>query len=126
MKNTSHLRTRALTEGALFVGLAFLLGYVKLWQLPSGGSLTPAMFPPLLYALRFGLGRGLAAGFLYGLLQLLFDGAYAWGWQCMLLDYLLALSLWACAASLRARPGAFSPVQSSAAWVGLLFTTCPA
>ena len=90
MKNATHLRTRALTEGALFVGLAFLLGYVKLWQMPSGGSLTPAMFPILLYALRFGLGRGLAAGFLYGLLQLLFDGAYAWGWQCMLLDYLLA------------------------------------
>ena len=89
-KNKSHLRIRALTEGALFVGLAFLLGYVKLWQMPSGGSLTPAMFPLLLYALRFGLGRGLAAGFLYGLLQLLFDGAYAWGWQCMLLDYLLA------------------------------------
>ena len=89
-KNNSHLRVRALTEGALFVGLAFLLGYVKLWQLPSGGSLTPAMFPLLLYALRFGLGRGLAAGFLYGLLQLLFDGAYAWGWQCMILDYLLA------------------------------------
>ena len=33
MKNTSHLRTRALTEGALFVGLAFLLGYVKLWHI---------------------------------------------------------------------------------------------
>ena len=65
MKNTSHLRIRALTEGAIFVGLAFLLGYVKLWQLPSGGSLTPAMFPLLFYALRFGLGRGLAAGFVY-------------------------------------------------------------
>ena len=90
MKNTSHLRIRALTEGALFVALAFLLSYVKLWQLPSGGSLTPAMFPILFYALRFGLGRGLAAGFLLGLLQLLFDGAYAWGWQCMILDYLLA------------------------------------
>ena len=48
MKNSSHLRTRALTEGALFVGLAFLLGYVKLWQLPSGGSLTPAMAASIL------------------------------------------------------------------------------
>ena len=90
MKNTSHLRIRALTEGAIFVGLAFLLGYVKLWQLPSGGSLTPAMFPILLYAVRWGLGKGLLAGFAFGTLQLIFDGAYAWGWQCMLLDYLLA------------------------------------
>ena len=90
MKTTTHQRIRALTEGAIFVAMAFVLSFVKLYELPNGGSLTPAMFPILLYALRFGLGRGLAAGFLYGLLQLLFDGAYAWGWQCMLLDYLLA------------------------------------
>ena len=88
--NTSHLRIRALTEGAILVALAQILGYVKLLQLPSGGSLTPAMFPILLFALRWGPGRGLAAGFLFGLLQLLLDGAYAWGWQCMILDYLLA------------------------------------
>ena len=31
-------------------------------------------------------------GFVFGLLQLLFDGAYAWGWQSMLLDYLLAFT----------------------------------
>ena len=90
MQNKQHTNIRALTEGAVLVGLGFLLGYVKLIQLPSGGSLTPAMFPILLYGLRWGLGRGLGAGFVYGLMQLLFDGAYAWGWQCMLLDYLLA------------------------------------
>ena len=28
----------------------------------------------------------------FGLLQLLFDGAYAWGWQSMILDYLLAFA----------------------------------
>ena len=91
-KENPHLRIRALTEGALFVALAFVLSFVKLYQLPNGGSLTPAMFPILFYALRFGLGRGLAAGFVFGLLQLLFDGAYAWGWQSMVLDYLLAFA----------------------------------
>ena len=92
MQNRSHLRTRALTEGALFVALAFVLSFVKLYQLPNGGSLTPAMFPILFYSLRFGVGRGLTAGFVFGLLQLLFDGAYAWGWQSMILDYLLAFA----------------------------------
>ena len=92
MQNRSHLRTRALTEGALFVALAFVLSFVKLYQLPNGGSLTPAMFPILFYSLRFGVGRGLTAGFVFGLLQLLFDGAYAWGWQSMVLDYLLAFA----------------------------------
>lgn len=92
MKTNSHLRIRALTEGSVFVALAFVLSFVKLYQLPNGGSLTPAMFPVLFYALRFGLGRGLTAGFIFGLLQLLFDGAYAWGWQSMILDYLLAFA----------------------------------
>ena len=90
MKTNSHLRTRSLTEGAIFVAVAFVLSLIKLYQLPSGGSVTAAMFPILLYALRFGLAKGLTAGCVFGLMQLLFDGAYAWGWQCMLLDYLLA------------------------------------
>jgi len=90
MKNNSHFRVRALTEGAIFVAMAFVLNFVRLYRLPSGGSLTPAMFPVILYALRFGTGRGVAAGFAFGLLQLIFDGAYAWGWQSMVLDYLLA------------------------------------
>ena len=88
----THLRIRALTEGAIMVALAFVLSFVKLYELPNGGSLTPAMFPILLYALRFGTLRGLLAGFVFGLLQLLFDGAYAWGWQSMILDYLLAFT----------------------------------
>ena len=92
MKTNSHLRVRSLTEGAIFVALAFVLSFVKLYQLPNGGSLTPAMFPILFFSLRWGLGRGLAAGFIFGLLQLLFDGAYAWGWQSMVLDYLLAFA----------------------------------
>ena len=90
--NLSHQRVRALCEGAILVALAFILSFVKLYELPNGGSLTPAMFPILLYALRWGLPRGLIAGFVFGLLQLIFDGAYAWGWQSMLLDYLLAFT----------------------------------
>ena len=88
----NHEAVRALCEGAVMVGLAFVLSFVKLYELPNGGSLTPAMFPVLLYGLRWGLGRGLGAGFVFGLMQLLFDGAYAWGWQSMILDYLLAFT----------------------------------
>ena len=90
--NKTHLRIRALCEGAILVALSFILSFVKLYELPNGGSLTPAMLPVLLYALRWGTCKGLIAGFAFGLLQLLFDGAYAWGWQSMLLDYLLAFT----------------------------------
>ena len=88
----SHLGVRMLCEGAIMVALAQILSYLKLMELPNGGSLTPAMFPIILFAVRWGLGPGLMAGFVFGLLQLIFDGAYAWGWQSMLLDYLVAFT----------------------------------
>ena len=69
-KNTrkTHETVRALCEGAILVGLAFVLSFVKLFELPNGGFLTPAMFPILVYGLRWGLGRGLISGFVFGLL----------------------------------------------------------
>ena len=92
-KSKTHLRIRALCEGALMIALAQILSFLKLFpNLPNGGSITFAMFPICLYAVRGGWGRGLMAGFVFGLLQLIFDGAYAWGWQSMVLDYLLAFT----------------------------------
>ena len=91
--NRSHLRVRTLCEGAIMVALAQALSYLKFMQLPNGGSLTPAIFPIVFFALRWGLGQGLLAGFAFGLLQLIFDGAYAWGWQSMLGDYIVAFTV---------------------------------
>lgn len=88
--NKSHRQVQALCEGALMVALAQILGYLKFYRLPNGGSWTLIMFPICFYAVRWGVGRGLMAGFALGLLQLLLDGAYAWGWQSILYDYLLA------------------------------------
>jgi len=93
MKNKTHLRIRALCEGAILVALAQILSYLKLFpNLPNGGSITLSAFPIALYALRWGLGRGLLGAFAFGTLQLFFDGAYAWGWQSMILDYLVAFT----------------------------------
>ena len=45
-KNTnSHLRVRMLCEGAMMVALAQVLSYIKLMELPNGGSLTPRHVP---------------------------------------------------------------------------------
>lgn len=82
--------TRCLCEAAIFVALAQVLSYLKLYQLPYGGSVTPAMFPILFFSFRWGLKSGLLSAFTFGLLQLIFDGAYAWGWQSMVMDYLFA------------------------------------
>ncbi len=84
---------RMITEGALLVALAQILSYVKFMELPSGGSLTPAMFPIILFAVRWGWRDGLMAGFVLGVLQFVFDGGFALGWQSIIGDYLVAFAV---------------------------------
>ena len=89
----STLTLRMLAEGALFVALAQILSMLKLFELPQGGSITVAMLPIFLYCVRWGFGPGLLASFLFGLVHLIISGAYAWGWQSILGDYLLAYTV---------------------------------
>lgn len=91
MKN--NLTLRALVEGAVFVALAQVLSYLKLFELPQGGSITLSMLPIFLYCVRWGFGPGMLASFVFSVLQLVLDGAYAWGWQSMLGDYILAFTV---------------------------------
>ena len=52
-----------------------------------------AMLPIFLYCARWGFGPGMLASVVYSVLQLTLDGAYAWGWQSMLGDYIIAFSV---------------------------------
>ena len=89
----NHRKLRSLCEGAILVAAATALIYLKLFELPQGGSVCIGMLPIFLYCVRWGWKSGLLAAFAYGLLQLIFDGAYAWSWQSMLLDYVLAFTV---------------------------------
>ena len=89
----SKITLRALTEGAIFIALAQVISYLKLFELPQGGSITLGMLPIFIYCARWGFGPGMLASFVYSVLQLLLDGAYAWGWQSMLGDYILAFTV---------------------------------
>ena len=63
---------RDLANAAICVAMSFILSCIKLYEMPQGGSITPASLLPLvLYMVAFGPGRGLVVGFAYGLLQLL-------------------------------------------------------
>ena len=93
MKTNSRMKLRALTEGAVLVALAQILGYIKLYELPNGGSVCLSMLPIFIYCARWGFGKGVLASFAFSLLQLLLDGAYAWGWQSMLGDYIVAFTV---------------------------------
>ena len=103
----NNLKLRCLTEGAIFVALAQVLSYLKLFELPQGGSIVVAMLPIFIYCARWGFGPGMLASFVYSVLQLLLDGAYAWGWQSMLGDYIVAFTVLGLAGLFRARKGGF-------------------
>lgn len=91
--NKSRKAVRAMVEGAIFVALAEILGYIKLWHMPEGGSISLMMLPIIIYALRWGLGQGLLAGLALGILDFMLSGGIAIGWQSILGDYVIALTL---------------------------------
>jgi thiamine transporter len=81
--------TRVLTEAALAVALAFVLGFVVLFKMPNGGSVSLEMIPLILLALRQGWKVGVVAGAAYGLLDLAIDFYVVHPVQ-FILDYPLA------------------------------------
>ncbi len=91
--NNSRKAVRAMVEGAIFVALAEILGYIKLWHMPEGGSISLMMLPVIVFALRWGLGQGLLAGLALGILDFMLSGGIAIGWQSILGDYVIALTL---------------------------------
>ena len=93
MNKNSKISLRALTEGAIFVALAVVVGKLKLFELPQGGSINLAMLPIFIYCARWGFKPAMLASFVYSLLKLAFDGAYAWGWQSILGDYIVAFTV---------------------------------
>lgn len=84
---------RALCEGAVMVALSLILGLLKIFELPQGGSISLEMLPLLLYCVRWGMRPGFLACFGFGVLQIFIQGAVAYGWQSILLDYILAFGV---------------------------------
>jgi len=92
---------RPLVEAGVMIALAQLLSYIKFFEMPLGGSITPAsMLPILFFAVRWGTRWGLGAGVTYGLLQFLLGTKWpspvfagtpvlAYG-LVLILDYLVA------------------------------------
>lgn len=79
-----------IAKAALCIALAYLLGMIRMYRAPMGGSATLAsLLPLILFALAFGPLEGLLAGFTFGLLNLLLDPYVIHPIQ-MLVDYPMA------------------------------------
>ena len=68
-----HIRwtARMLANAALCLALAFVLSYIKLFDLPQGGAVTAASLLPIVaFAYSYGLAPGRGVGVAYGRLQM--------------------------------------------------------
>lgn len=84
---------RLVCEGAMLIALAVALSFLKIALWAQGGSIDLVMIPLIVFALRWGGAWGLGACAVYGLLDCIFSGGVAYGWQSILLDYLVAYSV---------------------------------
>jgi len=87
-----NLKIKRLTELGATLALATILNFVKVYELPQGGSVSLEMLPIFFIALRWGLKEGLILGSLYGVLQLMLGAKIYYPLQAIL-DYPLAFGL---------------------------------
>ena len=73
-------KTKALCEAAVMAALAVILGMLRLYRLPDGGSITIAILPLVFFAVRYGPGWGFLAGFAYGGLDYIVGQGIAIDW----------------------------------------------
>ena len=82
--------TKVLAEIAILTSLSAALSYIKIWEMPQGGSITiGSMVPLLLLAMRRGPKAGITGGILSGLIQMFFGG-FIWTPVQAALDYPIA------------------------------------
>lgn len=89
-KSKIHKMIRALTEGAIMIAVGEILSFLPLYKFPWGGSIDLAMLPIILFCVRWGFGPGMIASSAHALLQMMFEGGIAIGWESILGDFLIA------------------------------------
>ena len=68
--NNKMNKTLILVEGAIMIALATVLSYLKVYELPQGGSITLEMIPLVVMGIRHGNKWGCFTGFVHGILQM--------------------------------------------------------
>lgn len=92
-KDKTPFDSRCIALAGITVALSFALSYVKLFELPQGGSVTFAsLLPIMLFAYAYGPKKGVLVCFLYGVLQAIQDPYIIHPAQ-FLLDYPIAFSM---------------------------------
>ncbi len=88
--NPARWSVHVIAEIGVAVALAAVLGQLRLFMMPQGGSVSLELLPVIFIAVRGGVAPALFAGLMYGLLQLLLPGAFIFHPVQAALDYPLA------------------------------------
>jgi thiamine transporter len=88
--NPAHWSVRLLAEIGVAIALAAVLGQIRLFAMPQGGSVSLELLPIIFIAVRGGVAPALVTGLLYGLLQLVLPGVFVYHPAQAVLDYPLA------------------------------------
>ncbi len=82
-------KTKIMIEIAIAAALAVICSFIKIWEMPQGGTIALTMIPIILLSYRRGPWAGIAAGVIYSLISLLFAKTI-YHPLSILLDYILA------------------------------------
>lgn len=92
-RNTGGFDTKTISFAGITIALSFVLSYIKLWEMPQGGSITlVSMLPIMIFAYVHGTKKGVFVGTVYGLLQAIQDPWLIHPAQ-FILDYPIAFAM---------------------------------
>jgi len=117
-------QVRVLAESAIMIALATVLNSIKIFTLPEGGTVTMGAMVPLLFlALRRGAKVGMAAGAVFGVIDVYFE-PFVYNPVQFLLDYPLAYGSLGLAGLFSGRvSGGAKGGQASAGWAVIAVVT---
>ncbi|MBQ8027700.1 MAG: energy-coupled thiamine transporter ThiT [Clostridia bacterium] len=96
-------KTKRLALSGIFIALATVLSFIKVFEWPFGGSITAcSMLPLAMLAYTYGTGWGLLCGFVHGILQAVLGATMSQAFAgqnagsviaIIIIDYLVAFSV---------------------------------
>lgn len=126
-------KTRILVECAMMIAMSTALGYVPIFEMPFGGSITLcSMVPLVIVSFRHGAKWGVLTGSVHGLIQMMLgikNVMYCttiWAMAgCILLDYILAFAVMGAACVFaKGIPNRYAGVAAGTVAVGFMRFLC--